>query len=104
MMKHLKIFPQKIKIKKQNQKIYFFFLAAPALAVPPMILNMVVLHLGQLPFNALRVTPPLPFMATSLALEISRFILHLTQYPVSPIFNTSFLLKNVINSRPFSLI
>ena len=56
-----------------------------------MILNMVVLHLGQVPFNALLVTPPLPFMATSLALEISRFILHLTQYPVSPIFNTSFL-------------
>ncbi len=46
-----------------------------------MILNMVVLHLAHLPFMALRVMPPLPFIVTSLASDICRFDLHFTQYP-----------------------
>ncbi len=60
---------------KKKSGFYFFF------ALPPIILNMVVLHFGQEPFMAFLVTPPLPFMLTSLPPEISRLALHLTQYP-----------------------
>ncbi len=50
----------------------------------PKMRNIVVLHFGQLPFNAFLVTPPFPFIVTSFALEISRLSLHFTQYPFSP--------------------
>ena len=64
-----------------------------------MILNMVVPHLLQEPFMARRVMPPLPFIVTSLALAISRLLLHFTQYPcVATGILTSpqlFLVKNV---------
>jgi hypothetical protein len=68
------------KNKKRKTKFFFYFFF---FAAPPRILNMVVLHLVHLPFKALRTTPPLPFMATSLASPMGRLALHLTQYPMS---------------------
>ena len=56
-----------------------------------MIRNIVVLHLGHLPFIALLVVPPLPFMVTSLASDISLLLLHFTQY-ASTIFKTPHML------------
>jgi len=47
----------------------------------PIILNIFVPHLGQIPVIALLLAPPFPFIVTSLAPDISRFALHLTQYP-----------------------
>jgi len=69
---------EEMKTKRKKEKIYFF----------PIIRNIVVPHLGHLPFIARLSTPPLPFIATSLAAVISCFALHLTQYP-STIVNTS---------------
>ena len=47
----------------------------------PKILNILVPQVGQTPVIARLSTPPLPFMATSLASFISLLALHLTQYP-----------------------
>ncbi len=66
------VFKKRLKKRKRRKKNYFF---------APMILNIVVEHIGHLPFIARRSVPPFPFMVTSLASDISLFDLHLTQYP-----------------------
>ena len=46
-----------------------------------MMRNILVEHFGQVPVMAFLATPPLPFISTSFALDISCLALHLTQYP-----------------------
>ena len=65
------------KRNADKKKKYFFFILIYFFI--PIILYIPVPHFAQVPFIAERFFPPLPFIVTSLAPDISLFALHFTQ-------------------------